>query len=259
MLRSTRKLVFLLLCSFAGAAMANDLDTANRLLSNKQYPQALDMFGKLAGAGNAEAQLRLGEMYWYGEGVGVDRAKGDALFAQAAAAGNQAAVAATKLSGRRAANSDLIAWWTGGYNGADLAAAQAACVAPKIPAVSKVNDEINVVNDKLKDWSSCHNAFVGKVAQTPPLKAIPADVLELMNEQEIAKASAHLDKVTLDVLARARAHAATVLAQSEKWKLATADEMAAQTKARLVQYEIMQRASNNTTVGARSPANGTGR
>jgi uncharacterized protein len=253
MLRSTRLFVFLLACSFGGAAMANDIDTANRLLSEKQYPQALELFGKLAGAGNPEAQLRLGEMYWYGEGVGVDRAKADALFARAAAAGNQAAVAAAKLSSRRAASADAIAWWTRGYKGADLAAAQAACAVPVIPAVSKINDEINVVNAKLKSWSSCHNSFVGQLAKTPPLKAIPDDVLELMNEKEIAEAKAHLDKVALDVLAKAKTHADAVLAQSEKWKLATADEMAAQTKSRLVQFEISQRSSTNTMLGSTGP------
>ena len=41
-----------------------------------------------------------------------------------------------------------IDYWTTKYDGADLKSGQFRCVAPRIPAMSKVNEEINSVGDK---------------------------------------------------------------------------------------------------------------
>lgn len=97
-----RALVLAVALSISGAAFADDLADANKALMAKSYPQAMELFGRLAAAGNAEARFRLGEMYWYGQGVPADRAKGDALFAQAASAGISAASTALTRSARRA-------------------------------------------------------------------------------------------------------------------------------------------------------------
>ena len=94
MSRPFRIALFCLACAVGGHASADELVDANAALQQKNYPVALKLFGKLASDNNHEAQLRLGEMYWYGEGAPLDRAKGDALFAQAAAGGDPGAVAA---------------------------------------------------------------------------------------------------------------------------------------------------------------------
>ncbi len=132
MSRPVRIALFCLACVVGGSAHADELADANLALQQKNYPVAVKLFGKLAAGNNSEAQLRLGEMYWYGEGVAIDRSKADTLFAQAAARGNQDAIAATKLSGQRAARGADIALWTGGYTGAELRSGKLACKTPAI-------------------------------------------------------------------------------------------------------------------------------
>ena len=67
-----KKIVICLGLLFAGLAHADELADANALFQKKAYPQALQLYTKLANAGNAEAQLHLGEMYWYGEAGAID-------------------------------------------------------------------------------------------------------------------------------------------------------------------------------------------
>jgi hypothetical protein len=219
-----RALLFCLACAVGGSACADDLADAARALDQKNYPVALKLFDQLAAAGNSEAQLRLGEMYWYGEGVSVDRAKADGLFAKAAAAGNPAAIAAARLSARRAASATAIAYWTGGYTGAELREGAFACPAPVIPARSVSNDEIRRVGAEIGAWTTCYNGLVANINSLRPAgKAIPEDVLELMNEQDLAQARQHLDIVYKRVAAAAEAEAAPVLAKRESWHAETAE------------------------------------
>lgn len=242
----------LVLCAagcLAGSAIASELDDANQLLSNKKYPQALQAFDKLAKAGNSEAQLRLGEMYWYGEGVALDRARGDALFAQAAKSGNAAAREAMQLSGQRAARGADIALWTGRYDGAELRAGKFACPAPQIPPVSTTNAEMKIKSDEINAWIGCYNGIVANVeAALPPGKSIPGDVLVLMSDQEIEQAKLHLDKVLAQVGARAKADADKVMAQRDAWNKATLayaeaenQRIATDTKMSLLQQELNER------------------
>lgn len=248
-----RQLVFLVLLAVGGTALADDLAKANSALASRAYPEALALYGKLASSGNAEAQLRLGEMYWYGEGVALDRAKGDALFVRAAAAGNQEAIAAQSLSANRAQRSAAIAHWTAGYDGADVTAGKFACVAPTIPEVSITNAEVKAATAAIAAWYACHDAFVVKLnASLPAGKAIPPDVAIVMSEQETQQAISHLDKVYAGVSRKAEENAAAILARRDKWQLATVAYVNDKNKtneARLKQHalerEIAQRAHAN--------------
>lgn len=204
---------------------------AEKALATKAYPQALQLFSKLAAAGNPQAQLRLGEMYWYGEGVALDRAKGDALFAQAAASGNADAIAARSLSAQRASNGAAIAYWTGGYDGADLTAGKYNCAAPAIPAVSKTNAEIKAINQSVVQWRQCYNEFAANLnAGLPAGKRIPAEVVVVMSEPETQQAKAHVEQVYGTVLSKAQADAAAVMARHAAWQVATTESVDAQNR-----------------------------
>ena len=217
-----RTALFCVAMAFASVTHADELGTANQALQQKDYSTALRLLSKLAASGNPEAQLRLGEMYWYGEGVGLDRAKGDALFAQAAAKGSADAVAATGLSTRRAARSADIAWWTNGYQGTELTSGQWRCAAPAIPAQSTTNADITATAAAISAWSTCYNGFIDHVSQALPAgKAIPADVLDLMSEPELVQARQHLDTVYARVLASAKREATATIARRDAWHSAT--------------------------------------
>lgn len=217
-----RALVLAVALSFSGAAFADDLADANKALVAKSYPQAMQMYTRLAAAGNAEASFRLGEMYWYGQGVAADRARGDALFAKAAAAGNANASAALTRSARRAQRSDDIAYWTEKYDGADLTSGKYRCDRPAIPAASKSNGDINATNAAYNAYTTCYNGLIANLADaSPPGKRIPADILELMSEAEFEQARGLLDRVYTGVAERAQAGAAEVVAQHGAWEKAT--------------------------------------
>jgi len=224
-----RPFMFALAIAVAAPALANDLAEANRLLEAKSYPQALSLLARLAGQGNATAQLRLGQVYWYGEGVPVDRAKADALFAQAAAAGNTEAKQAQGLTARRAQHGAEIAYWSGGYDGADLKAAREACVVPAIPAKSEANNEIKAVQASVKAWQECHNGFVQRVeGLLPPGKAIPEPVLDVMTDEEVERAKVHLGGIYKRISEEAAGGAGRAMTAYGAWEKATQEYVSVQ-------------------------------
>ncbi|WP_426208627.1 sel1 repeat family protein [Massilia sp. TWP1-3-3] len=256
MSRPFRIALFCLACAVGGHASADELVDANAALQQKNYPVALKLFGKLASDNNHEAQLRLGEMYWYGEGAPLDRAKGDALFAQAAAGGDPGAVAATKLSAQRAAHAADIALWTGGYTGAELRAGQVNCQAPALPAGrSIVNDEIKRIGAQISAWTGCYNGFVANMATVmPPGKTIPGGVLEVMSEQELAQAKGHLEQVYKGVIAAAKADADRFIVQRDQWQAATLEYVKAEND-RIAVRTLQAKRDLDRTEAARVEAN----
>lgn len=239
-----RPFLFALAIAVAAPALANDLAQANRLLEAKSYSEGIALLTRLAGQGDAAAQLRLGQVYWYGEGVPVDRSKGDALFAQAAAAGNAEARAAQRLSAQRAQHEKDIAYWTGGYDGADLRAARDACKRPTIPGASDENREIRQVQAAMQAWQGCHNGFVQRMAeQLPPGKAIPAEVLDVMTDPEVERAKTHLGLVYKGISDEAAAGAAQTVAAYGAWEKATTAYVEKE-NSRAAAYDRQQREEN---------------
>jgi uncharacterized protein len=217
-----KKLVFCLSLLLAGAACADELADANALFQQKAYPQALQLYTKLANAGNAEAQLHLGEMYWYGEAGAIDEAKADAWFRKAAAKGNKTAAAALDMMRQRVARRADIDYWISRYDGADLKSGQYRCPAPRIPAISKANEEIEAVSARVEAWQDCYNGFVRNLNQASPLvKRIPKDVEALMNQQEMEQAKVYLDAVQVRIAEDAKVSAKLVLADLGAWRSAT--------------------------------------
>jgi hypothetical protein len=217
-----RALFLCLALSLSGAVSADELADANAALAARTYPVALAGFTKLANAGNAEAQLRLGEMYWYGEGVDIDRARGDALFARAAASGNKEAIAAKSLSADRTRLAAEITHWTGGYTGADLTAGKYNCPAPALPEVSKTNADIKSTNAAVAAWQACYNGFTENMNSALPAgKRIPPEVAVVMSEKEVQQAKLHLNNVYAAVISKAQASASAVEAQRARWETAT--------------------------------------
>ena len=217
-----KKAVICLGLMLAGLANADELADANALFQKKSYPQAMQLYTKLANAGNAEAQLHLGEMYWYGEAGAIDDAKADAWFRKAAAKGNKTAAAALDVMKQRTARRADIDYWVSKYDGADLRAGKFRCVAPRIPAVSKVNEEIASVANNVDAWQDCYNAFVANLnANSPMSKRIPEDIAKLLNQQELDAAKAHLDGVQQRIAADATIGAKLVLADFAAWRSAT--------------------------------------
>jgi TPR repeat protein len=209
----------LLLC---GAVHADDLSSANALFAKKEYPQALALFTKAANAGNAEAQQHLGEMYLYGEAGSIDLVKAEAWFKKSAAKGNKVAVAALEMMKQREVRKEDIAYWMSKYDGADLKTGKYRCPAPRLPAMSKVNEEIAAVAAKVQAWQQCYNGFVENInASTPLTKKIPKDVADLMTKDEMAAATTYLEGVQAGIIENARVSSKLLLADYAVWRDAT--------------------------------------
>lgn len=208
--------------ALAGLARADELADANALLQKKAYPQALQLYTRLANAGNAEAQLHLGEMYWYGEAGAVDNAKAEAWFRKSAAKGNKTAAAALEVMQQRVARRADIDYWLAKYDGADLKSGKFRCPAPRVPAISKTNEEIEAVGDRVAAWQECYNGFANNLNAASPLaKRIPPDVAALMNKQEMEQAGRYLDEVYARITEDAKVNAKLVLADVDAWRSAT--------------------------------------
>jgi TPR repeat protein len=226
-----KKIAFGVFLLFSCAVYADDMADANKFLQSKAYPQALDLYKKLAQAGNAEAQFHLGEMYLYGEGVGVDAAQAGQWFAQASKAGNKNADAALALMASRVERKGDIDYYVNSYAGEDVALSKFKCVTPVIPGISKTKRQIRDVADSVEAWMACYNSFVANLnASLPPGKAIPSAIEALMNEQEFEKAKLRMDVAYARVSAEGREMAQKILVQRDEWQARTESYLLAENK-----------------------------
>ena len=217
-----KKTLFCLSLLLSAAVYADDLADANALFAKKSYPQALQMYTKLANAGNAEAQLHMGEMYLYGEAGSVDLPKAESWFKKSAAKGNKTAIAALEMMKQREVRKADIEYWMSKYDGAELKSGKFRCPTPRIPSISKQNDEINAVGAKLEAWQTCYNGFVENLNASKPLtKLIPKDVANLLTKEEMATATAHLEAVYSRIAEEARVSSKLVMADLSAWRSAT--------------------------------------
>jgi TPR repeat protein len=212
----------LLSASVAVAATPDELAEADALFAKKAYPEALQKYTKLANAGNPVAQQHLGEMYWYGEAGDVDEAKAEAWFRKAAAKGNTVAISSLDLLRQRAERRADIDYWVNKYDGADLTTGQYRCPAPRFPAISKQNEEIERISANVTKWQDCYNAQVRALnASTPLTKRIPADIAKLINKPEMEQAEKRLAQVYTNITESAQVRAKLVLADFAVWRDAT--------------------------------------
>jgi TPR repeat protein len=221
-----RALMCVVLVAWSGAVMAQDIVQANAAFAAKDYPKAMSLYSALAASNNAEAQLRLGEMYWYGEGAPLDRSKADALFAKAAAAGNKEAAADLQLTAQRAQKTAAIAYWTSNYHGEDLTEGKFACTPLAVPQLSKTTEEVKDLSARAEAWRNCYTGFVANIGDAmPPGKRIPEDVTIVMSEAELQQAKSHLDRTYNEVLQREKSKSLVTVAELDKWQANTAAYM----------------------------------
>jgi hypothetical protein len=214
--------IVFLAAGVAGFAHADDLADANRLLMAKSYDKAFPIYQRLAEGGNAEAQMRLGEMYWFGDGTASDLAKARQWFERSAAAGNRDAAASLASLKRRETHGNEIVYWTSTYQGEDLVSGKFDCKLPELPALSKTKAEIKATSEKILAWHECYNGFAANLNDAlPPGKRIPAETLDMMTPAEGAQAQHHLDGVYSRLIEKARRDAAEFSSREVAWHKAT--------------------------------------
>lgn len=213
-----KRLLCVALLAVTGFAAADDLVEANRMLAAGEYGKALPIYQRLADAGNAEAQLRLGEMYWFGDGTAPHLGKAAEWFQKSAAAGNADAAASLASLKRRETHGNEVIYWTTTYQGEDLVSGKFDCKLPALPDVSISNEEIKATRTAIKAWRDCYNGFVANVnAALPPGKAIPAETLDMMTPAEAQQAQRHLDQVYNKLISDGRRNADAFMVKETAW------------------------------------------
>lgn len=216
-----KTLVLCVALLFAGAATADELADADALFAKKSYPQALQLYTRLANAGNVVAQRHLGEMYWYGEAGAISDDKAQGWFRRAAASGDKEAAAALDVMAQRVARKGDIAFWTDSYDGEALRSGKFKCAAPRLPTISKDNADIDAVLARVKVWQDCYNGFVRILNTATFASQVPPDLGKLMKQEEIDKVTARLDTVHARLAEDARISSQIILADIAAWRTAT--------------------------------------
>ena len=246
-------LIALCLVSMAGIGHADQLSDGTRLWEKHDYQHAAEIFTTLANAGNADAQLQLGEMFGFGEGMPEDMGKAEFWLKKAAAGGNKDAPASLETMKLRATHKADIAYYTTQYDGADLGLAKLGCVKPVIPAVSRTAPQIRKVSDDLAQWRQCYNQFVVNLNDALPVgKKIPADTAKIMSATEFQGAVARMDQAYAALASGAKKLAGEVSESTAIWENSTeltVKENAAKTaQLREQQRKDMQNINGNSVM-----------
>ncbi len=230
-----RRFLLSLLFVSCGALAADELAEANRLLAAKDYGKALAMFNRLADAGNPDAQLRLGEMHWFGEGTGEDLDAARRWFEKSAAAGNVGAKESLAvLDGRKNRGAEIV-YWTQQYDGADLRSGKFDCPLPAIPEISRTNEEIKATKEAIDGWRSCQQGFMANFNATVSSgKHIPVEVLGMMTPSEVKRARDRVQAVYAGLKVKAIADVDAIASRELEWHNAT-DAFAKEKNLRLAQ------------------------
>jgi uncharacterized protein len=117
-----------------------------------------------------------------------------------------------------------IEYWTTKYDGADLSSGQFECKPPVVPEKSATRDEVKATSNAVNQWKACYNGFAKHLGDAMPAgKLIPVEISDLMTDQEMDQARAHLDQVYGRVAASRKAGADQTLAAYDKWQKQTTD------------------------------------
>lgn len=198
--------------------MADELADGIKAWEAQDFTRAHQVLGKLASSGNVEAQLMVGEMYGFGEGVPEDFAQSEAWLNKAKAGGHKDAAESLQTMQQRRARKQDIAYYVAGYKGDGLSLASHKCVDPEFPDNSRTKSKIKEVQAQMDAWMACYQGFAKDLqAALPSGKVIPADVAKLMSLSELQQARANMDQVYAQFDNEGRQHGTKLLAAHEAW------------------------------------------
>lgn len=208
------------LAAIAGAAQADDLADGIKAWESQDFTKAHKLLGKAADAGNPEAQLMVGEMYGFGEGVPEDAAIAESWIRKAQAGGHKDATESLNTLKQRGARKQDIAYFVSSYKGDDVKLEKYGCVKPTIPAESGVQTQkdIKQVRAAYDAWSACYEQFgKGLAAAQPAGKAIPPDVAKVMSLAELQQARMAMDKVYAAIATDSERQAYEIVSSYNAW------------------------------------------
>jgi hypothetical protein len=237
-----KMLISMMLLGVSGLVTANELERADKLLQAKAYDKALPIYSKLAQAGDTEAQFRLGEMYWYGDGTAVDLAAANAWLHKAAQRGHKGAIESLDILKQRQVRNADIAYWTNGQAGQRVEVSGYDCAAPVLSKDAKTKESIRDAANSYKQWQACYDSFAARMnAQARLLPQIPEDVLKLMTPREAELAYTRLNGEFAQTIARAEREAMRITGEYMAWQRGPEGSILTANSAKNWEYQIMKR------------------
>lgn len=202
----------------ANIASADDLAEGIKAWETQDFARAHQLLGKLAQAGNPEAQVLVGEMYAFGEGVAEDPAQAQHWLNMARAAGNKQAANSLLVMEQRQLHKKDIEFYRTAYTGEELGYAKQGCTAPEFPNVSQDKEQVGEVKAKMAEWSACFKRFGKNLADALPAgKLIPAEISSLMSSAELTQARSTMDKAYARMINEGEQSKRQVIAAYDAW------------------------------------------
>ena len=135
---------------------------------------------------------------------------------------NKVAIASLEMMDQRVKRRKEIDYWISGYDGEDLKSGEFRCVTPRIPAMSKINADIDRIGAAINTWQDCYNKYVTNLNAASPLtKRVPEDIRKLMKKDELEKSNTHLEQLQANLSEEAKVSSKLILADFEAWRKAT--------------------------------------
>jgi hypothetical protein len=209
----------MLLVTLAGVVQADDLANGIKAWEAQDFGSAHKLLAPLAAAGNAEAQLLLGEMYGFGEGVAENPALAERWLNKAQAGGHLGAAESLQALKQRGARKQEIAYYLSAHQGEKLTLESYGCVKPEIPPATTAQgqQDIRRVRASFDAWSACYERFgKGLVG-----KAIPQDLARLMSLSELRQARAAIDRADAAIAIDSSRQAREVVNAYNAWATTT--------------------------------------
>lgn len=245
-----KRLFCVIVFGISRLVFADQLDDANHLLQAKAYDKAFPLYAQLADAGNPEAQFRLGEMFWYGDGTAPDSQRAKTWMEKAASSGHAGARESLAILQQRETRASDIAYWISGYQGDDLVSGSFHCPDPATPAISTSSADIRATEKAYLAWQLCYKKFIAHLDSVKPLgKRIPADIARLMTPREAAQAVAHLNDVYGAINAQENKRAASIGLAYAEWERASDDSIRAANRARKLEWDYNKKWLDDRQMG----------
>ncbi len=214
-----RRISLLFALVFSTNIFASELADGLAFQQKKDYPQAMQIFSKLATEGDMRAQEELADMYWYGDGMAVDLQKAQYWFTKAAQLGSSKAKASLNVMHARLDRRQEISYYTTQFDGGKLQFENSGCVKPIIPGVSTTNSEIKKVTTEINAWSACYTDYIQTISAAPQgVAMIPKDLMTIMSDEDLGKAAVTIDRKVANIVAQAKLIAEEVNSKIDAWK-----------------------------------------
>jgi beta-lactamase regulating signal transducer with metallopeptidase domain len=202
------------------------INQAKQYFDTKEYAKALAILNFLVRENDVEAQVMLGEMTWYGEGVESSQPIAVSLFKKAASSGNVKAQKFLELFAERENRQAEIKYYMTEFDGGDYKFNAKEC--PQIDFNQAVYNRYMASEklDQYDKWVNCFNLQTGKISTLQNMRSvIPLSLLNIMTSKELDKAKQHLSKVFFENYSQAKSIALNMNDQLKKWDIDTTEKI----------------------------------